>query len=207
VSPGGSTADGPGEGARERVVMAEVGAPHGVRGAVRLNVFAEDPLALRRYNPFTDDAGRTVKIRSLKPIGKGLVAEIEGVDTRDAAEALRGTRLSVPRSRLPRPDEDEFYYVDLVGLEARLVTGEVLGRVRGVADHGAGDVLEVDASPALLVPFTRAVVPTVDVASGFLVIDPPPGLLEPGEPGPGEAEPEEAEPHDEADGGAGGAAG
>lgn len=178
--------------------MAEVGAAHGVRGAVRLNVFAEDPLTLRRYNPFTDDTGRTFKIRSLKPIGKGLVAEFEGVDTRDAAEALRGVRLLVPRNRLPKPADDEFYHVDLVGLEARLVSGAVLGRVRSVANYGAGDVLEVDASPPVVLPFTLAVVPTIDIAGGFLVIDPPPGLLEPGEPDPSEAEPSEPGPSDAA---------
>lgn len=159
--------------------MAEVGAPHGVRGAVRLTVFAEDPLGLRRYNPFSDGAGRPVRIRSLKLVGRGVVAELDGVETREAAEALRGTRLLVPRSRLPRPAEDEFYHVDLVGLEARLVSGEVLGRVRGVADFGAGDVIEIDASPPVLVPFTRSVVPEVCVAAGYLVVDPPPGLLGP----------------------------
>lgn len=166
--------------------MAEIGAPHGVRGAVRLTVFAEDPLGLRRYNPFETDDGRTFRIRSLKTVGKGVVAEIEGVTDRDAAAALRGLALSVPRSRLPRPDEDEFYHVDLVGLEARLVTGEVLGRVRGVADFGAGDVLEIAGEEVVMVPFTRAVVPQVDIAGGFLAIDPPPGLLEPPEEPPGE---------------------
>jgi 16S rRNA processing protein RimM len=162
----------------EPVVMATIGAPHGVRGAVRLNVFAQDALALRRYNPFRTDDGRTVKLTAVKAMGKGIVAEIEGVADRDAAAALRGTSLSVPRRRLPRPEEDEFYHVDLVGLEARLASGGVLGRVHGVADFGAGDVLEIHGARAVMVPFTREVVPEVDVAAGYLVVDPPPGLLD-----------------------------
>jgi len=160
------------------VVMARVGAPHGVRGAVRLTVFAEEPLSLRRYNPFRTGDGRSLKLTSLKETGKGIVAEIEGVRDRDAAAGLRGLDLTVPRARLPRPDEDEFYHVDLVGLEARLPDGDVLGRVRGVADFGAGDVLEIEGERVVVVPFTRAAVPVVDVAGGFLVMDPPPGLLD-----------------------------
>lgn len=161
-----------------RVAMARIGAPHGVRGAVRLAVFAQDPLALRRYNPFETGDGRTLRITSLKETGKGIVAELEGVSDRDAAAALKGATLTVPRARLPRPDEDEFYHVDLVGLEARLAAGGVLGRVRGVADFGAGDVLEIHGEKVVVVPFTREAVPVVDVAGGFLVVDPPPGLLE-----------------------------
>lgn len=162
----------------QRIVMAQVGAPHGVRGAVRLTVFAEDPFVLKRYNPFETDDGRSFKLKSLKETGKGIVAEIEGIADRDAAAALRGRTLSVPRARLPRPDEDEFYHVDLVGLEARLVSGGVLGRVRGVADFGAGDVLEIHGDQVVVVPFTQEAVPEVDIAGGFVVIDPPPGLLE-----------------------------
>ena len=98
--------------------------------------------------------------------------------------------MSVPRARLPRPDEDEFYYVDLVGLEARLVSGGVLGVVRGVADFGAGDVIEIHGDGVVMVPFTRDVVPHVDVHAGVLVVDPPPGLLD---------DPEAADTSDEAD--------
>ncbi|WP_420393764.1 ribosome maturation factor RimM [Acuticoccus sp.] len=162
----------------DRVVMAAIGAPHGVRGAVRLTVFAEDPLALRRYNPFEADGGRTLRLTSVRVVGKAIVAGIEGVDDRDAAAALRGLELSVPRSRLPRPGEDEFYHVDLLGLEARLVDGGQLGTVRGVADYGAGDVLEVVGKRGVLLPFTREVVPEVRLDEGYLVVDPPPGLLD-----------------------------
>jgi 16S rRNA processing protein RimM len=183
-----------------RVVMAEIGAPHGVRGAVRIVVFAEEPMALKRYNPFETADGRTLKLRSVKAMGKGLVAEFDGVADRDAAAALRGARLMVPRSRLPRPEEDEFYHVDLVGLEARLADGGTLGRVHGVADFGAGDVLEIRGGTTVMVPFTRDVVPEVDVAGGYLVVRPPPGLLdepdgdEAAQPDPGETAGDDPDP-------------
>ncbi|MCF3932329.1 ribosome maturation factor RimM [Acuticoccus sp. M5D2P5] len=176
-----------------RIVIATIGAPHGVRGAVKLNVFAEDPLALRRYNPFEDEAGRRYKLTSVKPIGKAIVAAVEGIADRNAAETLRGTSLMVPRSRLPRPEDDEFYHVDLIGLEARLVDGAVLGIVRNVADYGAGDILDIEGERDALVPFTRAVVPEVNIAEGYLVIDPPLGLLDDAEPGEGEMESAEME--------------
>lgn len=160
------------------VVMAEIGAPHGVRGAVRLTVFAEDPLAIRRYNPFEDEAGRRFRIVRLTVVGKSIVAELDGVADRNTAQTLVGTRLLVPRNRLPRPDEDEYYYVDLIGLEARDVSGNRLGQVTGVADYGAGDILEIAGERTILVPFTRTVVPEVDIAGGTLTVDPPAGLID-----------------------------
>ena len=163
---------------QKTVVLASVGAPHGVRGAVMLTVFAEDPLGLRRYNPFETSDGRRLKLTKLSAIGKSVVAEIDGVTDRDAAAALRGLTLSVPRSRLPRPDEDEFYHVDLIGLAARTVDGTELGTVRTVSDYGAGDILEIEGEKTYLVPFTRAIVPDVDLAAGTLTVDPPVGLLD-----------------------------
>ncbi len=160
------------------VLMATIGAPHGVRGAVKLTVFAEDPLTLRRYNPFVTADGRAMKLTSVKAIGKAIVATIEGVDDRNVAETLRGTELYVSRSRLPRPDENEFYHVDLVGLEARLEDGRTLGTIRGVFDFGAGDLLDIHGGTPLLVPFTREAVPAVDLAGGFVTIAAVPGLLD-----------------------------
>lgn len=176
------------------ILLATVGAPHGVRGAVKLTVYAEDPLGLRRYNPLQTADGTRFKLLGIKPIGKALVAELEGIGDRNAAERLRGTELYVPRRRLPRPDEDEFYHVDLIGLEARTVSGEPLGRVLAVNDYGAGDILEIAGERTVLVPFTRAIVPEVDIAAGILVVDPPEGLFD---------EPEEP-PADDEEGGADG---
>ncbi|GAB5375463.1 MAG: ribosome maturation factor RimM [Acuticoccus sp.] len=161
------------------ILMATVGAPHGVRGAVKLTVFAEDPLSLRRYNPFLTGEGATLKLARIKPIGKALVGEFDGIGDRNAAETLRGTELYVPRQRLPRPDDDEYYHVDLIGLAARTLAGEPLGHVRAVNDYGAGDILEIAGDGGtVLVPFTRAIVPTVDLAAGLLTVDPPAGLLD-----------------------------
>ncbi|MEM0908736.1 MAG: ribosome maturation factor RimM [Pseudomonadota bacterium] len=160
------------------VLMAKVGAPHGVKGGVKLTVFAEDPLGLRRYNPFATGDGRTLKLTKVRAIGKALVGEFDGVGDRNGAEGLRGVDLFVPRQRLPRPDEDEFYHVDLIGLTAQTATGHILGTVRQVSDYGAGDILEIAGETTVLVPFTRAIVPDVFIDRGFLIVDPPSGLLE-----------------------------
>jgi len=163
-----------------------------VRGAVKLAVFTEDPLSLRRYNPFEDAAGRRYKLAAVRAAGKHIVAEIEGLTDRTAAEALRGTELLVPRSRLPRPDEEEFYHVDLIGLNAQLADGAPLGKVAAVVDYGAGDILEIVGARTVLVPFTREVVPCVDIGKGTLTVDPPPGLLDEDEDEP----PPDAPAHD-----------
>ena len=110
-----------------------------------------------------------------------MVATVEGVDSRDAAAALAGVRLFVPRSRMPEPAEGEFYHHDLIGLDARTPDGRLLGTVRALADHGAGSLLEIaraEGAGTFLVPFTTAVVPVVDVAAGKLVVDPPDGMLD-----------------------------
>ncbi|MGE5546862.1 MAG: ribosome maturation factor RimM [Solirubrobacterales bacterium] len=158
-------------------VGAVVGA-HGVRGAVRVKSFTDVPEDVAGYGPVSDETGsRRFK---LKVIGeaKGLViAKLDGVNDRDAAEALRGTKFFVPRERLPATDEaeDEFLYSDLVGLRAEAADGSVIGTVRGVADFGAGEVLDVARSEggSFMVPFTREAVPVVDVAGGRLVVVPP----------------------------------
>jgi len=113
--------------------------------------------------------------------GKGvLLARLSGVEDRNQAEALRGLRLYLPRAALPEPEPDEYYHADLIGLAATLADGTPVGRVRAVHDFGAGASLELDRSDAspVLVPFTRGIVPIVDLAAGRLVLDPPPGLLD-----------------------------
>jgi 16S rRNA processing protein RimM len=166
---------------------------HGVRGQVRIKSFTERPEDVAAYGEVGDEAGaRLWRLRAVGRTGKGhVLAAIEGIADRDAAAALKGERLYVPRARLPRPEEDEYYHADLIGLEARLEDGELLGTVRAVYDFGAGDVLEVVGAGAgvsgkgvVMVPFTRAAVPKVDPDAGWLVVVPPPGLLEPGEAEP-----------------------
>jgi 16S rRNA processing protein RimM len=133
---------------------------------VRLKSFCAVPEAIADYGPLVDAAGRSYGVRLTRPIKGGWGARLTGVATREAAEALRGTRLHVARERLPALPDDEFYHADLVGLEVVDTGGRVLGRVTAVHDYGAGDMLEIAGpefkQPAML-PFTRAAAPTVDL--------------------------------------------
>jgi 16S rRNA processing protein RimM len=145
---------------------------------LRVRSFAAAPLDLDAYGPLMDDKGRPFLLSGLRPApgAEGVViARAEGVGDRTAALALKGIRLYVEREALPAPGEGEFYCSDLVGLAAERRDGAALGRVRAVLNHGGGDVLEIEASRGrtLLVPFTAACVPVVDIAGGRLVVDPP----------------------------------
>lgn len=176
-----------GSPSEKRVCVGIVTGPHGVRGAVRLKTFTAEPKDIARYGPLEDESGeRQFKLRLIGSAKGVLIGRLTGIDDRDRAEALRGLRLYVPYAALPPPGEDEFYHADLIGLEAVLPDGTILGRVRAVHDFGAGDTLEIDRPEGqpVVVPFTRAVVPVVDIADGRLVIDPPPGLLAPVEAEP-----------------------
>jgi 16S rRNA processing protein RimM len=167
--------------AEERICVGVIGAPRGVRGELRVKSFTAEPEALAGYGPLTDESGRrTFRLRLLDRQGDMLVARIEGVGDRDAAEALKGVRLYVARAALPAPDEGEFYQADLVGLRAEAVDGAALGTVNAVEDFGAGPLLELALADGrlVLVPFTEGVVPVVDMAGGRVVIDPPAGLLD-----------------------------
>jgi 16S rRNA processing protein RimM len=157
-----------GGGAPAMVCVAQVGAPHGVRGAFRLRCFTEAPGNVAAYGPLCDEAGRPLfEVRIVGQAKGGVIAEVPGIADRDAAAALRGRRLYVPRERLPDPEEeDEYYHADLVGLTARDPEGRTLGTVKAVLNHGAGDILEIvaeDGGGSELVPFTRASVPRVDL--------------------------------------------
>ncbi len=162
--------------------LAEVGViagPRGLKGEVWVRCFTADPAGITGYGPLVDEAGRTVTLQVLETGRDKVLARIDGCADRTAAEALAGTRLFVPKSAFGPLAEDEFLHADLVGLAAETVTGDSLGRVVAVQNFGAGDLLEVgvEAGGTVLVPFTRAVVPQVDLAAGRVVIDPPPGLI------------------------------
>lgn len=170
----------------EMVCVAVITGAHGVHGRVTIKSFTENPLDVTSYGVMTDKSGaKRFKVELTGKQTRGLfIAKLSEVRSRNDAEALRGVELFVPRTQMPDPEEEEFYYSDLEGLEAVLVTGEVLGRVAAVYDFGAGDMLEIPRQKAgsLMVPFTKDIVPQVDLANGRLVIDPPPGLLEAPEP-------------------------
>jgi 16S rRNA processing protein RimM len=166
----------------KRVCVGAVAGAHGVRGAVRIKSFTAAPEDIARYGPLEDEKGERRFTLRLVGAAKGvLIGHLSGIGDRDRAEALRGLRLYLPRAALPPTGEDEYYHADLIGLAAVLGDGTPVGRVRAVHDFGAGDTLEITrpAGPPAMVPFTRAVVPSVDLATGQLVLDPPPGLLEP----------------------------
>ena len=165
---------------RDRVCVGAIAGAFGVRGEVRLKSFCAEPGAIATYGPLSTEDGREFDVTLGGAVTNGIAARLSGVTTREAAEALRGQRLYVDRSRLPALPDDEFYHADLIGLEMRDTGGAVLGRVTAVLDHGAGDLLEVQrpGGATVLVPFTRAVVPTVDLAAGRIVADPPEGLIE-----------------------------
>ncbi|MDI3307029.1 MAG: ribosome maturation factor RimM [Acetobacteraceae bacterium] len=167
----------------KRILVGEIGRPHGVRGLVKLRSFTADPAAIASYGPLTDESGSRRFVLTL--LSEGL-ARIEGVTDRDAAQRLTGTRLYIQREQLPEPEADEFYFADLIGLRAEDQAGRPLGSVRAVEEHGAGAFLVLDGPPERLIPFTRACVPVVDLAGGRLVVEPPEEVIAP--PQPGDAE-------------------
>jgi len=155
------------------ICVARIGAAHGVRGAVRLWTFTEDPLAVKRYGPLTTkDGTRQFEVATAREANGHLVATLKGVATREEAERLNGVELYIAREKLPDTDEDEYYHADLIGLVAVNAVNEPLGRVIAIHNFGAGDIIEI-APPhgaTMLLPFTNAVVPTVDLGGGRVVI-------------------------------------
>jgi 16S rRNA processing protein RimM len=158
------------------ICVARIGAAHGVRGAVKLWTFTEDPLAVKAYGPLlTKDGARQFEVTSAREAKGHLVATLKGVSTREEAERLNGIELYIAREKLPGTDEDEYYHADLIGLAAVNAAGEPLGRVIAIHNFGAGDIIEIapPSGSTLLLPFTNAVVPTVDLAGGRVVIELP----------------------------------
>ena len=158
------------------VCVARIGAAHGVRGAVKLWTFTEDPLAVTRYGTLsTKDGARQFEVTHAREAKGFLVATLKGVDDRDAAERLNGVELYVAREKLPATEAGEYYHADLIGLAAVTTADAPLGRVIAIHNFGAGDIIEIAPTrgSTLMLPFSNAVVPTVDIAGGRVVIDRP----------------------------------
>ena len=156
-----------------QICVARIGAAHGVRGAVKLWTFTEDPLAVTRYGPLaTRDGVRQFELAQAREAKGHLVATFKGVTTRNEAERLNGLELYVARDKLPTTDEDEYYHADLIGLVAMTTTDEPLGKVIAIHNFGAGDIVEIapPAGTTIMLPFSNAVVPTVDIDGGRVVI-------------------------------------
>ncbi len=165
---------GPGE---TWICVGAIAGAFGVRGEARIKSFCAEPEAIADFGPLTtEDGAREFTLKLTRPVKEGFAARLSGVATREDAQALKGTRLYAPRDRLPALPDDEFYHADLIGLTVLDTGGAEIGRVRAVHDHGAGDMLDVLPVPGageseMLVPFTRAAVPTVDPGAGRIVVD------------------------------------
>ena len=161
----------------KRILLGIVGAAHGIRGEVRLKAFTATPTDIAAYGPLTDDRGRLVEIERVRPLKADMVVvKLKGVDDRTSAAALKGVSLFVDRACLPDTGVEEYYHADLIGLEAVLRDGSSLGRVVAIFDHGAGDIIEIAGGAEdapLLLPFTRAAVPEIDISGGRILVDPP----------------------------------
>ena len=158
----------------DRVCVGAIAGAFGVKGEVRLKSFTTEPNDIVTYSPlWTEDGTRSFAVRLTRPVTGGLGVRLSGVETREDAEALKGVTLWADRDKLPSLPDDEFYHADLIGLEVLDTGGKLLGRVKAIYDHGAGDILEVTGAQTLLLPFTREIVPTVDLAAGRIIVDPP----------------------------------
>lgn len=166
----------------DRVLLGEIGAAQGLKGEVRLRSYTQTPADIAAYGPLQDEAGgREIEIARIRATPKALIAAIKGVTTREAAEALNGTKLYLPRARLPARAAEEWYVSDLVGLDAVDVNGSRIGTVAAVHNYGASDILEIapaSGEASFMLAFTEANVPDVDIEDGRLVIVPPEELEE-----------------------------
>jgi 16S rRNA processing protein RimM len=157
------------------VVIAAIAGPHGVKGEARIKAFG-DAGAVCSYGPFLNEQGEVLltPVRARPGANGFVVAAFKERRTREEIQAMKSTRLYVPRDALPGLDEDEFYYADLIGLAVEDLQGAPLGKVKSIQDYGAGDILEIaGADGTLLIPFTREAVPHVDVKAGKITADPP----------------------------------
>ena len=164
---------------RDMVLVGAITAAHGIRGDVKLRSFTADPAAIASYSPLETASGRKIEIARLRAQKDGFIAILKGVTDRNAAEALRGTELFVPRERLPEPEDDEVYVHDLIGLAVHLADGSALGEIVDVADYGAGDLIDVKVAgrkDTVLIPFAPQYV--LETAEDRIVVDLPEGFLD-----------------------------
>ncbi|OAN70318.1 16S rRNA processing protein RimM [Jannaschia sp. EhC01] len=165
----------------DHVCVGAISGSFGVRGEVRLKSFCAEPSDIASYGPLsTEDGATSYTVELTRPVKSGYAAMLSGVKTKEDADALRGIRLYAPRAALPSLPDDEYYHTDLVGLTVFDTGGEILGKIASVANHGAGDIIEISGpglGSGLLVPFTLAAVPTVDLAAGRVIVDMPEGLI------------------------------
>jgi 16S rRNA processing protein RimM len=162
----------------ERVLVGAIAGAFGVKGEVRLKSFCAEPTDIASYAPLTDETGaRQFELKITRPVPNGFAARMSGITTKEQADALRGTQLFADRTALPNLPDDEFYHADLIGLDVLDTGGALLGKVAAVHNHGAGDILEIKGQKPQLLPFTKAIVPTVDLAARRIIVDPPSEII------------------------------
>lgn len=163
--------------ASDKVCVGAIAGAFGVHGEVRLKSFCSDPAAIADYAPLTsEDGSRSFTVKITHAVAGALAARLTGITTKEQADALKGATLWAERAKLPSLPDDEFYHADLIGLPVLDTGGAPLGTVHAIHNHGAGDILEILAPGqrnALLLPFTRAAVPTVDLTAGRIIVDLP----------------------------------
>ena len=164
----------------DRICVGAIVGAKGVRGEVRIKSFTENPRDVGAYGPVILTDGRKLVLKVTGTVKDLVVGRLEGIGDRDAAEALKGAQLFVERAALPPPEKGSYYHADLIGLDVKLTTGESRGRVSGVFNFGAGDMIEVTRADGEteLVPFSGAAIASVDVAAGVVVVNPLPGLFD-----------------------------
>lgn len=156
------------------VCIAAVAGAFGVKGEVKLKSFTEDPMACVTYGPLLNEHGKTLlSVTSSRKVKTMLAVRAPEITTREQAEALKSTKLYVPRDALPQPEDEEFYYTDLIGLKVVTIEGEACGRIKAVHDFGGGDMIEIQqkGTKDWYHPFTKAAVPEIDIAGGKVVIE------------------------------------
>lgn len=165
----------------DMICVGAIAGAYGVRGELRVKSYCAVPEDIETYSPlWSEDRSRQFALAILRPIKNGFAARIPDVATKEDADALRGVALFADRDQLPNLPDDEFYHADLIGLDVYDTGGVLLGRVKTVQNHGADDLLELQFagnSATTFLPFTKAAVPTVDLAAGRIVADPPEGIL------------------------------
>ncbi|MGH1453802.1 MAG: ribosome maturation factor RimM [Paracoccaceae bacterium] len=164
----------------DMICVGVISGAFGVSGEARIKSFTADPAAIEEYSPLHTSDGREITVRIVRQLKNGMAARLSDVRSKEDADALNGTQLFVARDRLPSLPDDEYYHTDLIGLEVCDTGGNTLGHVKSVMNNGAGDLLEIhgpELKATVLIPFTMAVVPTVDLTAGRIIADPPEGLF------------------------------
>lgn len=162
--------------ADSRICVGVIVGVHGLRGLLRVKSFTAEPTDIAAYGPLGDATGARQYTLKVTGSAKGvLLARIDGIDDRNSAEALKGMELFIARAALPQTEEDEFYHTDLIGLQAVVADGSVYGTVRALHEFGAGDMIEIalDAGGVSVLPFTRAVIPEINLDNGRITVEPP----------------------------------